>query len=162
MVLFRMAGIGAVGEETRKLRQLVEPLLASKGVELVDLECKKEGTREVLRVYIDKSGGVTLDLCGEVSELIGPMLDAADVLQGRYYLEVSSPGINRPLSTRDDFVRFIDSKVRLVTSAPIGGKTVFRGRLTGVQSDEVLVETGNKRQWRIPLGSLVKANLDDL
>ncbi len=83
--------------------ELAAPILEEKGLELVDIEYVKEGKDWFLRVYIDKDGGVDINECGIVSEQLGEKLDQADPVKGAYFLEVSSPGVERPLKTKDDF-----------------------------------------------------------
>ncbi len=101
-----------------QIRQLAEPLLASEGMELVLVECLKMKTRWVVRIYMDREGGVTLDDCAQISNQLGDLLDVHDVPPGPYTLEVSSPGLDRPLHRDKDFLKYRGSRINL----RLGGK----------------------------------------
>ncbi len=90
----------------QQLEQLAEALVASEGMELVDLEYRRQGRRWMLRLFVDKDGGVTLDDCANISRELGDLLDVKDVIPQAYVLEVSSPGLNRRLRKKEDFSRF--------------------------------------------------------
>ena len=96
-----------------QIRQLAEPLLASQGMELVLAECLKMQTRWLVRIYIDREGGVTVDDCARISNQLGDLMDVHDVPSGPYTLEVSSPGLDRPLDRDRDFLKYRGSKIRL-------------------------------------------------
>ena len=115
----------------QQLEQLAEALVASEGMELVDLEYRRQGRRWMLRLFIDKDGGVTLDDCANISRELGDLLDVKDVIPQAYVLEVSSPGLNRRLRKKEDFSRFAGRKVRLRLVAPIDGRKKNCGRARG-------------------------------
>lgn len=121
--------------------QMLESFLNDQNLELIDVEYKKEGKKWYLRVFIDKSGGIQLTDCEAVSEFLSPKLDTSDLIPHHYILEVSSPGIERPLRKPQDFIRFRGSQVCLRTLAPIGGKKQFQGVLLDLIDDQVILET---------------------
>lgn len=139
---------------------LVEPELAEQGYELVELEMGQQGHTPVLRVFIDKEGGgITLDDCTEVTQLLDPVLDRADVMDNRYMLEVSSPGFDRPLRKAADFDRFKGESVKLRSLAPVEGRSRFKGVLTGF--DDGLIQLDCDGQpWNIHIENLKSARLD--
>ena len=99
--------------DLKKISYLVEPLIDEMGFELVDIEYLSERGRWVLRIYADKKGGITLDDCARVSRELGDFIDVKDVIQHEYVLEVSSPGLNRPLKKEKDFLRAVGKKVKV-------------------------------------------------
>ena len=142
----------------QQLEQLAEALVASEGMELVDLEYRRQGRRWMLRLFIDKDGGVTLDDCANISRELGDLLDVKDVIPQAYVLEVSSPGLNRRLRKKEDFSRFAGQKVRLRLVAPIDGRKKIVGELEGVEDESVIVATPEGR-CSIALKDIAKANL---
>lgn len=114
---------------------LAIPIIEEYEFELVDLEYKKEGTNWYLRVYIDKPGGITLDDCQKVSELLGKELDREDPIKGNYFLEVSSPGLDRPLKKQRDFDRFKGELVEVKLYRALDGKKVIEGELVGLENN---------------------------
>ena len=141
---------------------LAEPVLTQAGLELIDVEYQREQQGMVLRFTIDKPGGINVDDCTDVSRVIGDILDVKDPIPGRYHLEVSSPGINRPLKRPADFARFAGQDVLIRTSAPLNGKRTFRGRLEGYGQDGMIRLTTGGEEFRIPLDQVAKARLDIL
>jgi len=141
------------------IRQL-EPVIESAGFELVELEFSPVSRRALLRVFIDRTDGehVTLDDCERASRAVSAVLDAADPIERAYELEVSSPGFDRPLRTREHFERFLGSEARVELGAPVDGRKRFRGLLKAVEGDELLMEVDG-REWRLPLGQVEKARL---
>ena len=117
-----------------RVRDLAEPLIEAEGLELVDVEYLREGSRWVLRLYIDKPGGVDLDACQTVSRLVDKVLDVEDPIAPSYSLEVSSPGLERPLKKREHFEKFAGREVEIRTFGPIGDppRKNFKGRLLGI------------------------------
>jgi ribosome maturation factor RimP len=128
------------------------------GVELVMLEQVGGKHQKVVRLYIDHPGGVAHDLCGRVSEAVGAALDAEETFSGPYTLEVSSPGLERPLRKREHFESQVGKKVYVKARVPVEGAKVWQGRLVDVSLDWVLVEDGAKRV-RIPLSDISGAHL---
>lgn len=126
--------------------------------ELVDVELFGAGRHTVLRVYIDRSSGVTVDDCACVSQQLSAILDVEDRMEGPYTLEVSSPGLDRPLKKRDDFRRFAGEMVRIRTREPVGGQRNFTGHLVGVSDDHVVLTLGTKT-LDLAFDSIEKARL---
>ncbi len=147
-------------EMAARLTELLEPVVRSEGLMLVELQWRSEGSGQVLRLYIDRpEGGVTLDECAEVNRQASDLLDVEDLIPGRYRLEVSSPGLTRRLRTRRDFEIFAGRPVRLIYLDQEGKSRTLRGVLKGCQGQDVLVEAeGVKRA--IALDKVAKANLD--
>jgi ribosome maturation factor RimP len=122
-----------------RAKAVVLPVLANLGYELVELDMVVSHGRRTLRVFIHRKGGVTLDGCATVSKAIGPALDEESLVPQRYYLEVSSPGAERKLRTRDDFRIFVGSKVRIRTTTPDGEQGNIEGFMEGFSDDVVTV-----------------------
>lgn len=138
-------------------RNLVAPAIEKNNFELVDVEYKKEGNNWYLRVYIDKEGGVSLDDCQIISEYLSEKLDEVDPIVNSYILEVSSPGIDRPLKTQRDFDKFKGSLVEISLYQPIDKKKKYEGELVGLISDKVVItDNGKRREFDIKDISLVK------
>ena len=127
-----------------ELSRLLEPGVQALGFELVDVELSGRGHHTVLRVYIDGPEGVTVDDCADVSRQLSAILDVEDPIPQRYVLEVSSPGLDRPLARRGDFQRFVGEQVKLRTHRPLDGQRNFKGRLVGVRPEHIVVEVGEK------------------
>lgn len=141
-----------------KVEELITPLILQEGLELVDVEYQKEGPDWFLRIFIDKPGGVNLDDCEKISNLVSSVLDSADIIPQKYYLEVSSPGVERPLKKPEDFERFRGSEITVRTKAKIEGSKNFQGVLAGYEDDHVVLETGDGL-IRIPFHLIGKAKL---
>lgn len=137
---------------------VAEELAARLGLEVVDVEYRREGGGWVLRVFIDKPGGVTLDDCQALSEELSDRLDDLDPIPTSYSLEVSSPGIERPLKRPADFERFAGRRVHVRTFAPLEGRRNFQGRLVGLVEGDVVLET-DAGQVAIPHDLVAKAHL---
>ncbi len=140
------------------IRSAVEPVVTGLGYELVGAEYGGGPGNGRLRVYIDTPGGVTLDDCAAVSEQLSAALDVDDPIPEAYVLEVSSPGINRPLFLRADFERFCGERVFVRLDRAVEGRKRFKGLLTRVDGDEVLVEIDGDT-WRLPLDAVEQAHL---
>ncbi len=145
-------------ELKEKIRELIEIPIIRKNIELVDLQWKRERSGWVLRLFIDKPGGVTIGDCAKISELVGKILDKEDIIHRSYILEVSSPGIDRPLVKKEDYERFKGEKVKIVLKNPIEGRKNFKGLLLGIKGDFVQIEIEN-RVHEIPFEEIKKANL---
>lgn len=124
-----------------KLEKDLETLLAQEAEELVDLRYLNEGGRWVLRLYIDKPGGVTLDDCEQASHRVGAFLDAADVMTHSYALEVSSPGVDRVLKKDKDFERFTGQRVSVRLRSPVDGRRRLAGLLKGLEAGQLVLES---------------------
>ncbi|MDL1969522.1 MAG: ribosome maturation factor RimP [Candidatus Desulfofervidaceae bacterium] len=141
------------------VEKLARPILESEGLELVDVEFQRETQGWVLRVYIDKEGGVSLDDCTGVSQQLSAALDVEDPIDTAYTLEVSSPGLTRPLKKARDYERYKGQLVQIKTYRSVEGRKVFKGKLIGLEDDVVKIEIEGK-VWEIPLKDIAKANLD--
>jgi ribosome maturation factor RimP len=144
------------------LETLLHPVVEDMGYELVDLQLRSETGRWVLRLLVDRPGGITLDECARLSREVSPHLEVADLLPFRYVLEVSSPGIKRPLKRPAEFARFAGERVEVFTTEPIEGRKTFRGTNRGLDEEGNLLldaEPGDRRV-AIPMASLRRANLD--
>ncbi len=141
-----------------KLIALLEPELGTIGYELVELEYKPRGHNGLLRVYIDAADGVGLEDCAKVSRRVSSLLDVEDPIPGAYDLEVSSPGLNRPLRTLEHYRRFAGEKVKVQTVRPIEGQRRFKGMLRAVDDTTLQLEVdGEERE--IPLDLVERASL---
>ena len=124
-----------------KIREIAERVAQSSGLEVVDLELLGGGKARMLRIYIDKPGGVTHDDCSNFSREAGTIFDVEDAVPGgQYTLEVSSPGLDRKLSKPEDFQRFVGSLVKLTTTDPVNGNRHFEGRLKSFQDGRLELE----------------------
>lgn len=119
---------------------LVEPVLDEMGFELVDVQYVSEHGKMVLRIYADRDGGITLDECALLSREIGDLLDVKDIVQYEYVLEVSSPGLSRPLKREKDFLSAVGRKVKIKMVRPLNGQRNFTGKLQGFQDGILHVE----------------------
>ena len=142
-----------------EVRQTVEPILQFEGMQLVDLEYQREAQGWVLRVYIDREGGINIDDCAQISTELGTNLEVRDLIPNKYILEVSSPGLTRPLKKPEDFEKYRQRPVKIKTFAPVEGRRNFKGTLLGMEGDLVQVEVDG-RSYGIPLKSIAKANLE--
>lgn len=143
-----------------RVQELAERVAIDHGVELVHAEVAGPDNKPIVRVFIDKPQGVTHEDCSEVSTHLGTILDVEDFIHASYTLEVSSPGLERGLYKRADYERFAGSNVRMKTRQAIGGQRNFRGRLVGLEGDDVIFEDRTSGQVRVPLDLIVKANLE--
>jgi ribosome maturation factor RimP len=151
------------------LQRIVEVAARAHGAEVVDFELRSEQQGWVLRVYVEKAGAaaqqlstrdaaVDLELCANVSRELSPALDAADLIQHAYHLEVSSPGIERPLRAEHDFSRFAGQKAKLRLRDALDGQRVLVGTLGGVANDRVRLTAG-QHTYDVPLASIDSARL---
>lgn len=146
-------------EAWRRIVDRAQTLLNAEGLELVDLEFRREGRGWVLRLFMDKPGGITLDDCAAVSREWGDQLDVEDLIPFRYTLEVSSPGLDRPLKKDADFLRHIGKTIQLTTTTPVAGQGFFKGRLLDYQPAGRLLLADRKNIWEIPTTLIAKARL---
>lgn len=167
--LYRPEGAGAVDsaeawvaidrQALDKVRAIARELVDFEGMELVHLEMKNEPGGSLLRLYIDKEGGVTLDDCARISRQLSAQLDVDDPIPHRYTLEVSSPGLDRPLHSESDFRRFAGRTIRLSTNAPINGRRNYRGRLLGLTAGAVHLALDEGGEIAIPQDQISRARL---
>jgi len=143
-----------------RLREILEPVVRSEGLILVELQYRAEGSGLVLRLYVDRpQGGVTLDECAQVSRQAGDMLDVEDIIPARFRLEVSSPGLTRKLKTPRDFEMFSGRAVKVMFSDEAGKNRTLRGQLKGMQGQEVVIEAEGKLR-ALAWEKITRANLD--
>jgi ribosome maturation factor RimP len=151
-----------MGEDARSIEKsvenLIEPVLQEMGIELVDVEYLVDRGRWTLRVYIDKPGGVTVDDCAQVSGEIGVLIDVKDLAPRKYVLEVSSPGLNRPLRKQKDFDRAKGKKVKIRLKAPLEGRSNFAGYLVRIEHEMIYLDVDG-HETVMPFQSIEKANL---
>lgn len=145
-----------------KIKSIVEefaaPYLSESGFELVDVEYVKEGSNWFLRVYVDKDGGIDIDDCGRISEFVSAKLDELDPISDAYFLEVSSPGAERPLKKAEDVSRAVGKHVFVTTYEPVDGAKEFEGKLEAFDGETMTVAVG-KRKHSIPYGKVASARL---
>jgi ribosome maturation factor RimP len=141
--------------------ELAAPLAETQGMEIIDVELRREGSRSgrVLRIYLDREGGPNMDDLSRVSRELSALLDEQDFIEGAYTLEVSSPGINRPLKRPEHFQRFIGKNVRVRTRQPVQGRKSFIGALLGVMSDRIALDQDGTRV-EIPFAIIEKSNYE--
>ena len=142
-----------------KVFELAEDLLSESLMEVVDVEFLSEHGRWVLRLYIDKEGGITLDDCAGVSRELGDLIEVKNIIDYPYVLEVSSPGLNRPLKKEKDFIRSIGKIVALVVSKPINNRKNFTGRVTSVREGVISLLLNDNTLAEVPLKEINKARL---
>jgi ribosome maturation factor RimP len=138
------------------VEEMLESFLAEGGFELVDVEYVKEGSNWFLRVFVDKEGGIEIDDCGRISEYLSGKLDEKDPVPNAYFLEVSSPGAERPLKKAEDYRRAVDKNVFVTTYEPIDGLKEFEGKLVSYDEDALVVQTA-KKKINIPLNKVASA-----
>lgn len=140
--------------------EIIERVASREGLELVHWEAVGPRNHFVLRIYIDKPGGVNHGDCEVVSNQVGLLLDVEDLIPHMYTLEVSSPGVERGLYKPKDYERFAGSRVKLKIAEPINGQRNFRGRLVGIDQDRVSFDADGVGLIEIPYESIVKANIE--
>jgi ribosome maturation factor RimP len=158
-----MSVVNQRGQVEERVRALAEPLLAAEGLELLELEFIRENGRWVLRLYVDRPGAqVGIDECTLASRVVEPALDVEDVVPHEYTLEVSSPGLNRPLRKPAHFEKVLGKKVRVKTFGPLGEppRKNFVGDLKAVAPDSVTVAVDGAGDFTIPMVDIAKANLE--
>ena len=143
----------------RRVWEVVEPLIAEEGMEIADIDYRREGHGTVLRFYLDREGGIHLDSLTSLSRRLGDLLDVHNVVPGSYTLEVSSPGINRRLRQPDHFRRYVGKRVRVRTLEYHEGRRSFVGSLQSVAPDGISVETGEGPQF-IDFRDIAQANYE--
>ncbi|MCK4403973.1 MAG: ribosome maturation factor RimP [candidate division Zixibacteria bacterium] len=148
------------------LKEKIEPLAEEDGLEIVDLKFFEGGPTSVLRIYVDKAGGVTVDQCANLSRKIGDFLEIEDLIPSRYTLEVSSPGLDKPLTTGADFKRRIGEKVKVFLREKVGGKMELLGKIKNLDGENLflLVESpasgpDEGAEEIIPLKKVAKAKI---
>lgn len=145
-------------QAAKQLQQLLEPGVAALGYELLGIEHLAQGRHSLLRLYIDSPDGITVEDCERVSHQVSGVLEVEDPIKGQYTLEVSSPGLDRPLFKPEHYARFIGEVVSLRLVRPLGERRKFKGRLLALREDAVVVEQDGV-EVVIPLEDIDKAHL---
>jgi ribosome maturation factor RimP len=150
-----------------QVREVAARVAATHGLDVFDVQYRREAAGMVLRVQIDRPGAgataeesVSVDDCARISRDLSAVLDVEDIVPTAYTLEVSSPGLDRPLRGADDYRRFVGRRAKLVMREAVDGQTFFKGRLAGLEDHHVLIETDQGRRHRVPLGVITRANLE--
>ncbi|MGE5245906.1 MAG: ribosome maturation factor RimP [Betaproteobacteria bacterium] len=150
-----------------RVRVLAGRVAAGYGLDVFDVQYKRESGGMVLRVQLDRPGpaataddSVSIDDCARVSRDLSALLDVEDVVPAAYTLEVSSPGLDRPLRGADDYRRFRGRRAKLVMREAVDGQKFFKGRLGGVEQTDVLIDADDGRTHRVPLATITRANLE--
>jgi ribosome maturation factor RimP len=150
-----------------QIRAIAERVAAARGLEIWDIQSRREATGYVVRVFIDRPGpaataedSVGIEDCEQVNREMSTILDVEDPLPFAYTLEVSSPGLDRPLRTAHDYERFAGRLAKVVVSQAVDNQKAFEGRLRGVERDEVLLEASNGRTHRLPLRLITRGRLE--
>ena len=150
-----------------QIRAIAERVARSHGLEVWDIVSRREPHGPVVRVFIDRPGpaatpeeSVSIEDCAEVSREIGTILDVEDPLPFTYTLEVSSPGLDRPLRGADDYRRFAGRLAKIVMREKVDGQGFFRGKLAGLDGSDVLIEAEDRRTHRVPVAVITRANLE--
>jgi len=142
-----------------RVKAVADSILTSEDMELVEVDYRREPVGWVLRLTIDKKGGVTLDDCTRISQEMGRSLDIEDLISNPYHLEISSPGLDRPLKNERDFIRFSERSIRVKTIDPIGKQKSFKGKLRKCLEGRIEMET-DMGIVEIPLSNIARANLE--
>jgi ribosome maturation factor RimP len=150
-----------------RVRALAARIAEGRGLEIFDVQFRREAAGMVLRVQIDRPGpaataedSVSVDDCAHVSRDLSAILDVEDVVPTAYTLEVSSPGLDRPLRRLDDYRRFAGRRAKVVVRERVDGQGFFKGRLGGVEGEAVLIDGDDGRRHRVPVGVITRANLE--
>jgi len=143
----------------KKIQELADSIAGQFAVDIVDVELSGSSRKPLIRIFIDKENGVTLDDCGKFSRALSALLDVEDPIPTAYVLEVSSPGLDRPLKVMRDFERSIGKLVRIVTRTKIDEQYVFTGRLTRVEGEHIILSFDDK-EMEIPFDQISRARLE--
>jgi len=157
------AGCSTVESGTERIRALAEPIAADLGLEVLEVELLGSAPRQILRVYLDspsETRRVSVADCEAVSRRLGDVLEAHDAVRGRYMLEVSSPGVNRPLRRPEHFRRVVGKRVRVRLADPQDGVRNLIGRLVEFEGDRLSIETDDGCRREVRLGQVQKANFE--
>jgi len=138
--------------------ELLAPIIEANGYELVEVEFVMEKGNWILRLYVDREGGITLQDCVNLSGEISHILDVEDYVDRTYNLEVSSPGLNRPLRREKDFKKYVGEQIKVIMKEPVGGRKNFKGILKDIRNSEIILETG-EQVFTLALSNVKKANV---
>lgn len=145
-----------------KIEEMITPILTERDVTLEDIQYVREGNNNYLRLFVDKTGGIDLDECSIVSELVSEKLDEEDPIEGTYFLEVSSPGAEKPLRTKEDFANNVGKNVFVTLYVHIDGEKEYEGKLLNFSDDTLKIEykyKHTKKTVDIPYEKVAKARL---
>ncbi|MCE5335287.1 MAG: ribosome maturation factor RimP [Desulfobacteraceae bacterium] len=145
-------------DTVREVWDLLQPVVDAEGMEILEVEYRRESIGWVLRVFIDSPRGVSVDDCAHISRTAGDVLDMADIIRTRYHLEISSPGLDRPLRKPEHFRNHIGDIIEVRTTVPLQGRRNFKGPLDGASAGEIDVECDG-RSYSIPLDLIERARL---
>jgi len=153
-----------MGKSVReRTEELLQPILDEMSLELFDLQYVKQGPEWYLKIFVDKKeGGITIDECGLLSNELSEKLDEEDFIPGTYFLEVSSPGVERPISTKEDFKNSVGKHVYMTLYAPVDGEKVYEGLLKQFENDIATIEyqvLSKKKTAEIPFKKIANARL---
>lgn len=142
------------------LWEMVEPVVTGLGYELVEIEYLSQDRMNILRIYIDHENGITVDDCGKVSLQLSALFDVEEPVRGRYNLEVSSPGLDRPLRKLKDFERFAGNRIKVKMTMPVGleNRRNFTGTLLGVDAENAKIEVDGE-EYELPVAAIEKARI---
>jgi ribosome maturation factor RimP len=143
-----------------KVAKMIEPVINDLGIDLVDIDLKKMGSKALLRVYIETDAGITIDNCEQVSREVSATLDVEDPIPYAYVLEVSSPGLERPLKKPADFIRFKGNMVRVVTRKAIDKQTFFIGTLSEATDHEIVLNLPKDKEITITYDNISSSRLE--
>ena len=146
-------------QDLQTLKRTLTAVVEAMGYQLVGVEFHAHRDNSLLRIYIDSENGINLDDCQRVSHQLSGVLEVEDPITGRYTLEVSSPGLDRPLFEAGHFIRFAGSEVRIQLRELLDGRRKLVGRLLGMRDNEVVIVDSEGREWRVPLERIEKARL---
>ncbi|MGO9579103.1 MAG: ribosome maturation factor RimP [Desulfobaccales bacterium] len=143
-----------------RLEELIQPLVESQGADLVELQYgRPKRGRGILRLFVDRTGGITIEELARINRMVGALLEVHDVIPGSYTLEVSSPGLTRVLKKLQDYQRYVGRLVRVTTRTPWEGRQVHNGILQGLDGEMVCLKEGEKVLC-IPFSEIARARLD--
>lgn len=142
----------------QKLTEMLRPSVEMTGMELLGIEYVSAGNHSVLRLYIDHENGITVDDCAEVSRQVSAVLDVEDPISTEYNLEVSSPGVDRPLFVKAHYEEVVGETVDVKLGMPLNGRRKFKGILEAVEGDNLIVEVDGE-SYELPIANVAKANL---
>ncbi len=146
-----------------KIKEIVAPVIESEDMELVDVECLKMKSRWLVRIYMDKEDGITLDDCSEISNQVSDLLDIHEILPDTYILEVSSPGLDRPLAREKDFIKYRGHNIKVKLKNKLDGEKIIRGNLldfNDVNGKKILIIDTKEKTYSIPRETIIKATLE--
>ena len=147
-------------EVINEVTEILSSIIDTKELEIVDITYKREGRTMVLRILLDKEDGISIDECGKINNELSENLDKENIIDEHYIVEVSSPGLDRPMKTDRDFERVMGKDIKVTTYAPIDGKNVFIGKLQGLSASTIVVEDIERIATEVPRDKIAKAKLE--